>query len=600
MPSDNLLSSLDGQTYVSGGVNSGMSPDIIQADQLAWARNVNLRNGKPETPWGLVERGVLPFGKVQGMKEFSFGDGVLIMSIAGRVYSIAPDYATIAIDEFVLPVQRSKTLNKTFMEETSGFFVLQDGNSTPLILNGSFLRKAADDEIPLGKHMAFDGNRLWFTRGRTLNACDIAIGEPGSELKFLEARTFQGGGNFTLPGNPTGLAFMPSSDGATAFGVLMVFGNGWTLAFKANIGDRSAWLSTPGFKTRVFPNIGCSSHSSIVTSNTDMYWIDGDGEVRNMRQAVSDYDSAGSTSASREIATITEHQSPDYLDDTHSIIFNSKMFVTASPYFVFEDQIGFRDMYSLDYTPVGTQGAKGKPVYDGERDGITTTHLATLTRQGRKRAFAVSKESDGTNRLWEIIPEEKTDIFISSTGDREKSLIESDVIYRTFQFDSNYAPRTFGKVELWLTGIQGNISGNMYYRRDKDEQWYFIDTIDFCTLYEDKTNVDPHVWKYLQQGQRPQIISRTPTFVDDRLKGHTFELRFIIKGVFSVDKVLLFAKPLEKPVHSQTKGVETCKLEPITLVGEEYVIPVVPKTLTLYEDETGATYEDEQAVEYHG
>ena len=599
MVADNEQWSPDGQTIVTGGVSSGLAPDAIRPDELAWARNINLRDGKPETPWGLVERTTLPFGRVQGVKEFSFGGGELVMSIEGRIYTIVPDFNEVTVKEFEVPVLRQAEAKTAYMLETTGSFIIQDGISAPLIFNGVFLRIAADDEIPLGKQMAYDGQRVWFVQGLTLNALDIGNGEFQSELKFLEAQTFTGGGKFSLPSEPTGLAFMPSSDGATSFGVLIAFGINWTIAFRANIGDRSEWLKTPGFKTRLFPDLGCRSHFSIVTSNSDIYWRDTMGEVRNMRQAVSDYDSAGTTAISREIARLIDHESHDMLENCHAIVFRNKMFMTASPFFVFEDQVAYRDMFSLDFTPIGSQGEKRRPVFDGERDGVFFTHLATLNRLGKERAFVVSKDSDGTNRLWEIVPEERNDVFLAADGSRVINRIESDLEYRSFSHESNLREKTFGRVDFWLSEIQGLITGSLYYKRDSDPQWIFIDDFDFCTLYDDQSQKDPHVWKELGRGHQDQVISRSPPDLGEKLKGHSFQVRFLIKGVFRMEKVLIMVQPIEIPVHAQPRD-EECQEEVIELVGTEYKIPVVTKTLFNYVDENGNNYVDENGDNYQG
>jgi len=599
MPTDLEQWTPGGQTIVTGGVSSGLAPDAIRPDQLAWARNINLRDGKPETPWGLVERAVLPFGRVQAIKPATFGEGQLVMSLNGRIYKIVPDYSEVEIEELTVPFPRAECAKKSFMVETADSFIIQDGISAPLIYNGRSIRKAAADEITLGEFMANDGDRVWFTIGKTVNALNIITGVPDSELKFTEAQTFQGGGAFGLPSKPTGLAFMPSSDGTTTFGVLMVFGLDWTIALRANIPDRSQWLSTPGFKTEVFDNIGCASNDSIITSNSDMYWRDGEGEMRNMRQAVSDYDTAGSTSVSREISRLVDHESPELLNECSGIVFRNKMIQTASPFFVYRNQVAYRDMFSLDFTPIGTQGEKRKPVYDGERDGIFVTNLVTLTRKGQKRAFAISKDEDGTNRLWEIVPEERNDIFFNKDGVRTVNRIESDIQYRSFDFESNLRPSIFQRIDFWLSGIEGEITGTVYYRRNNNKQWIKIDDFDFCTLVQDFSQDEPHVWKHLEGGRKDQVISRTPPALGEKLKGHSFEFRFIIKGVFRLEKVLAFVADIEVPVHAQPRR-SACEENEITLVGTEYRIPVALKTLRVYTDQNGDSYADQNGVEYQG
>ena len=124
-----------------------------------------------------------------------------------------------------------------------------------------------------------------------------------------------------------------------------------------------------------------------------------------------------------------------------------------------------------------------------------------------------------------------------------------------------------------------------------------IDKFDFCTLVEDFNQDEPHEWKHLASGHQDQVISRTPKILGEVLKGHTFEIRFLIKGVFRLEKVLIFVQDIETPVHAQPQR-SLCEEDVITLVGSEYIIPVVRKTLEGLVDENDSQYVDENGDGY--
>ena len=58
-------------------------------------------------------------------------------------------------------------------------------------------------------------------------------------------------------------------------------------------------------------------------------------------------------------------------------------------------------------------------------------------------------------------------------------------------------------------------------------------------------------------------------------------------------------QPIEIPVHAQPRD-EECQEEVIELVGSEYRIPVVTKTLFNYVDENGDNFVDENGDKEQG
>jgi len=439
MPTDIADWLRDGQSTYTGGASTAFDPDLLPLNQLAWGKNISLRGGKIKTRGAFVERKLFdgglnfiefPAGRVQGIDYFTANGGQMITSVAGRIFQIKMALDEFTVEELALPVARSPVINEVFMVETDGVFVIQDGESTPIIYDGVSIRLAESDEVPKGTHMAYGNGRLWVNIGNgRVKTGDIVATIVGgnSELKFLEDTYLQGGGAFVMPSDVLGMAFIPSNDGTTGFGALIIMGTDYTVAMRADIATRSIWSDVEGFQTEVFPQLGTSGHFSIVRANQDFIWRDNRGDFRELRKAVADYQQAGSTPQSREIARITENETEDILLTAHSIYNNSRMLGTASPFFVFEDIVGFRDIVSQDFAPLGAKGIKGQPIYNGEWEGFISTHAINVTHEKLERAFFISKDDSGKNRLWEYVDSGSVDISLDNLSDPLVVLLVSGI-----------------------------------------------------------------------------------------------------------------------------------------------------------------------------
>ena len=155
-----------------------------------------------------------------------------------------------------------------------------------------------------------------------------------------------------MPGDIKGMRFVPSNDARSAFGPLLVQRQNYTVALRADIADRNQWSTVDGFQSTVFPDLGTSGHYSTMTDNTDLVYRDNEGKFRTLRQAVSEYGAAGTASISREVSRITDNESSDLLQFASSIGFADRMFAAGSPFYVFEDTVGCRDIVSMDFSPM--------------------------------------------------------------------------------------------------------------------------------------------------------------------------------------------------------------------------------------------------------
>jgi len=603
----------DGNTRMLGGVSSALSSDLlISNSQIHWAINAEMRKGKPHTRGAWIERAVLPFGNVQGVEYFSLGLGSALMGISGKIYRLTLKGANVNIDRIPLPGIRSPQAPQMWMVQTTQFMVIQDRISRPLIYNGIQARSAKKREVPLGGPMAYGNSRLWVgTLDGEIIPGDVAgtgIG-PGSELNFTgDGVLLQQGQAFRAPGDIRVMKFMPSNDAARANGPLIVGGTRYTLAIRADIADREQWPRVEGFQRTIFPELGMSGQTSVVTSNLDMLYRDGSGGLRTFRQAVADYETAGTTSLSEDISRITDHESVRHLETCPAVVTKDRLIMGASPFKVYKGCLAFRHMISMDFAPLSTRGAKGQPIFDGQWEGIYCTHLFKIADQGEDRTFAVSKEADGDNRLWEYVPSKRVDESFDSAKVSRKRPITWQLFYPDLTFEGDLQKKLFRRVDLWVTKIQGNVSIKIYFTQDGRCDWKFLHEHKLCANLITADNQDKHAWRNYCPGHQPQLVNYEPEPEDvegEDWVGYRFAFRLVIEGECEIDKLLAWALPLNTVVYADGECREggdesqACQFIEAVQVQEEYRIETFgdsPKTYVNHDNEVYVNHDNEDYV----
>lgn len=540
------------------GVNSAVTPELLQTTQLAWMMNGQIRGGKPMTRPPLTLQLVLPSGLVQGADYFSAQNGMLVVAIAGAIYRIRISNQSFAYEDIALGFPNSAIIPQVYMCETDDSFLIQDGQSDCIIYDGSTTRRSnvQNNEVPRGTFMAYGDGRLWVaTAYNTLeagNANDSGIYQ--SELQFTETLQLTGGGSISFPQGITGLSFLPIT-GTADMGSLMVFSRGSADAIRADIAERDTWHQIPGFKCTVLRNTGAISHWSIAQVNQDLYWRDGYGGIRSLSSAVNTEISGGGNSPlSRELARITDYETVRLLDHASSIYFDNRFLCTSSPFLDLNHGVSFLDVMSLDFAPMASIRGKSPPSYDGTWTGLQMVKLVKGVFGGNERAFAISTDPDGQNRLWEINPSSTAAIADRTTACDTTPLyspISAYADYPRFNFGLPQKRKRLERCDVYLSDIDGEVDLTVYWRADASPAWIQWDTVKVCALTTDPSTSTPHVFQLLSRQQRPQI--KTFTIPDDLdtiigYAGHVgfyFQVRVAWVGHARIDRVMLHAVPLD-------------------------------------------------------
>lgn len=588
------------QVVTNEGVNSSFRPDQIGAAQMAWAKNITIRDGKPRTrTYKFIQRGLLPTGMVQGAGYFSRDGGKFVVSIWGQLWRVLINGTTVSVDQIPLDFRNSSTERQAWMCETAGSFLIQDGQSDCIIYDGSTARRADPllNEVPLGKQMAYGNGRLCVAVNENqVKAGDITTQVFQSELKFTETNYLNGGGAFLFTYPVTALTFLPVNNTFSGFGSLLVHGRSFLNSLAMQITARDAWSSTNGFEQVVLP-FGSCAQDVCIKVNQDVYFRDQNGEIWSVRSASSDQGSPGNAPLSREVSRIVDFETEQLVQYSSAIYFDNRLLFLASPISNQYGNASFLNVISLDASPLATMRGKQPPAYDGAAEGLQFVRLMAGRIHGVNRAFAISTD-EGGNRLWEIVPNADADAYFDDSGDLTKYPVQSQQETRRFVF--GVTPTQLMRLDLWPAEIEGEVAVQIYYRADNRTKWQFWDSFSMCATME---NADDQ-WLNLNVQERGRVKSLTAPTVNDDMDnqqadiGFGFQIRAVWQGQMLIDRMTAYARPLSDTAYSNIPDLETACIKNSVANNElTYSIPSGSQGST-YTDQTPDVYVDSFGNQY--
>lgn len=595
------------QVVVKDGVNSGLTPDQIGLAQMAWAVNTTIRDGKARTrTYKLVQRATLPKGLVQGAGYFSRDNGQFILSISGQIWRVLINANNTEINQIPLEFRNSALNWQAWMCETVGSFLIQDGESACIIYDGSTTRRADpyQAEVPLGRQMAYGNGRLAVVvNGNQVKVGDITTDVFQSELYFKETEYLNGGGAFLYPLPVSALAFLPVNNTFSGYGSLLVFGFAFIDSLHLEITQRDQWQAKDGFGAIVLPGVGSVGQDVIVRVNQDLYFRDPEGQVWSVRSAVSDQGSPGNSPLSREVSRLVDFETDLSLPFSSGVYFDGRMMWLGSPYNNRYGAPSYKAILSLDASPLQTMRGKSQPAYDGVADGLSFQRIMAGTINGQKRAFVISTDDDGENRLWEIVQNAEDDASFETVDDSLALIpcrVQNYQETRLYDFSLPGKLKQIMRCDLWPTDIEGECNVKVYWRADYRTQWQFWDEFDVCAVM---TNNDDE-WLDLTTQERGRVKSLSAPVTNSELSnlqsdvGFEFQVRLVITGQLLINRIELWARPLDETSYSEVQDMEqACIQNSIANVDLTYSIPVgglgapyTDQSLSVYVDGYGVPY----------
>ena len=393
------------------GVNSGVNPETLPAGYLARAENIITRGNKARTRPAYKSIYNAPSGHPQGITLFtpSGAKPHMVFACGGFVFTsefpfveyeqlpnikFSETSARVVFQECVQTTDYDENGEFYFLSQPRNLLIMQDGNTRAAYWDGSTNRHLNPevsgsettvpnrDETPPGLWMAWVSDRLMVFRNNLGFASDI-----GNPLKFTETQYLAESRAFTFPDVVTG-AVQPYADLP-----LLVFTRNSLTRLRVDIRQRSTWVDTPNFQQTDY-NIGCVSGRSIVRSFGQIWWYSEYG-VTNFNSALQLNNDSRFRYMDNEMAYSKQRLSP---------LIELGCATSWENYILFS--VPFTDLWnSHTWVLDQMQTPEGNAAWNGWWTGVRPVQWATGDVLGAQRAFCLSRDYDGVNRVWEAFTE---------------------------------------------------------------------------------------------------------------------------------------------------------------------------------------------------
>lgn len=482
----------DGITVINGGMDGGNAPSTIGRSKVAFARNITFRGGYPETRPGFRRRplsfedasteGHFEEALFQGAAPFEpySGGKMLAAMIGGRLFRIDVSGGFKTQDISVPGDLNPATRPKAWFVQAEDFLIVQDGQSAPLIHDGTTTRRvnpsSVPKEIPTGTVMEYSMGRLWVTlpQERSFVAGDLAYSTSGTSayarrdavLKFTENDFLNEGGEFGVPADVGVIRAMRSIavlDTSLGQGPLQVMAERGVFSVDAPL-DRTEWknLERP-IQTVSLLGSGALSHEGSVLVNGDIWFRASDG-IRSFMVARRDFGTWVNTPLSSEMSPVIDLDDPQHLLHASAVLHDNRYLLTVAPFQVADRGVCWRGLAALDFHNVSGLGARTAPAYDGLWTGLNILQSVQLG----DRCFLFVLNDDSIIELWEVTKFDEFDNQGSSTPTRISSFLDTPA----FDYaDKGWDRKVLHTGDLWVDRLAGTVNYRVQFRSDEHECW---------------------------------------------------------------------------------------------------------------------------------
>ncbi len=274
--------------------------------------------------------------------------------------------------------------------------MIQDGGFTaPGFYDGSAAGHIRDKpfETPAGSMMKWIGDRLWIATGSFLLASDI-----GNPFSFRENLYLGGSDGFTFKTDITALAATPGIDSPQ----LLVFTQKDCSLIKANIRLRSAWQTEPDMQREIF-QVGAGSQRSIVEHFGKLMWYSPQGGTTFFDSAALSMQTARLPARDNEMA-VSKSTVSDDISQVAGGAFGQYLLMSVPAGDVFNAHTWVMNDASME-TLADSTGPSWCGTWTGTRPVVWLSGVIA----GSSRIYHLSKDEDGSNRLWESFLPERLD-----------------------------------------------------------------------------------------------------------------------------------------------------------------------------------------------
>ena len=515
----------DSFSNLEGGMSSGLSPSIINQNQVAYAVNATVRGGfirnRPKFMQFILNfqgqseaETYFSANSVTGWSYYSppSGQNMLVCCSGGRFFAFVLDGFNATVTEVTGDTRNSTIASKTWFCQAAQYLVAQNGQDLPWIFDGSTGKRPADynSTMPTGRQMAYINYRLFIVlpNGREIAPGDLAYASSTSVVQFTEINrpAVEGGQPLSIPienGYITALIASAQMDTQMGQGNLLVATEGTVCSINPIV-RRLEWANITLQNVALIGNGFLSQDCCLVNGDVWGRAVDG---WRSFRMARSEFQSWGNTSQSFEIQRILEKDSQNLLNYASYAYFDNRVIGTISPV-VGKNGVGcyHRGMAVIDFQNITSLAGNTPPSYDGLWTGIQPYGVFVGKFGGEQRCFAFCVQQDGTNTLWEITREYGND----NNETRIPSLMET----RSMNGSKSVIMKELQDGELWVDEMRGQVDFDVKWKPDQYPCWF--DWVNFTEYAKDNNCADPYdamgcqTPQTFQSQYRPRLVLGMP------------------------------------------------------------------------------------------
>lgn len=585
------------------GCHSGIPPHLLKSNQCAFMVNGTFRGGHPKTRPAIRKLNLTYeseqtqtratqaiFQTAKGYEAIGNNPNCLLSSIGGRIFRYLVTGNNVSVAELDFGDQNNPTLNQAWMYQGEDFLITQDGESKPLIFDGASIRKADNNEVPVGCMGSYVNGRLItvLPNRRSYVAGDLvystASGTPtynyrDSILKMTENQQILNGRAFGVPANAgriNSVFSVAASDTTFGEGPLQIGTRKGAFTIVLPL-DATLWTTTTQpQQVSGLPsdgNEGPASHDSVTRINGDAWYRAGDG-IRSYMLARRDFSQTWiQTSLSFEMTRVISKDTDFLLAYSSSVNFNQRFITTCSPYRSTDRGIAHRGLIALDFNNISSLTVRDvPPAYDGLWTGLPILKILTAEFEGRERCFIFALDADNNISLYELLRDSTDGSPSSYYFDYDGSddvLIESS--FESFALFGRDELPEGEKVPLkrLITGdlFLENMFGNngtftVQYRADGDPEWHDWKDFTWCapptdcpTGCEQPQTVFPQYRTFVRLPDAPDVCNAASGRI--ARTGYYHQLKLSWAGYLELHQMLCWANFIAEslPVCPST---ETC------------------------------------------
>lgn len=572
----------DGFSSQVGGMNSGISPSLIDPSQYAYGVNLTNRGGFLRTRPKFRQIAIDFAGNSDAQAWFSSkpvsgqsvyqplttDSSIVVCAAGGRFFAFPVVGNSAQAFEFTPPGNRNDQYQPiTWFCQAANFLVAQNGEDIPVIFDGANGRRSnisTNNEVPVGKQMAYVNDRLFVVLpdGREIAPGDLAYSTPTSAITFTEVLlpASEGGQLLSIPleiGAITGMAVTLQYGTATGQGPLLVCTDRAVSAINPII-QRSQW-PTIQLQSIVLVGNGFSSNGLAIV-NGDVWGRSVDG-FRSFIQAQRTYNPYfggwGNTPQSREVQRIIENDDRTLLAFANMTYFDNRLLATVNPQNLGNGAGCYHEgLVALNFDNISSIQTKSNPGYDGLWTGIHPYGFCQGNFNGTQRCFMFCYFPDTqTNELWEIT----TDYG----EDNDTTPIPASVESKSFSFQTPYNSKQLVMAEVFVDHIIGSVDFNLSYKANQYPCWVPWKSWTECAAVPDCVTEGPSpagcvqpVFQALQYRPRMEI-GPPPNQCDPALnqilsRGYEFQVKLDWIGQARIRAVNLFTN--QRPENNNVVG----------------------------------------------